>query len=246
MILKTVNLTKHFEGVRAVHEVNMEIKDGEISCVIGPNGAGKSTLFNVITGHIRAESGQVLLKGEDITQCSPHTVCQKGVGRSFQKVNVFPNFTVFENVQTAILAGRGKSLDFYRSVRKQAVEETNEILSMTGLSKHADTICSSLAHGDKKLVEFAISLAGQPFLLLLDEPTAGMSPGEATSIMSFVTKLARDKNITLLFVEHDMSIVFDFAEIIRVMHIGEMIAEGTPEDIKKNDEVQRIYLGAVE
>lgn len=246
MILKTVNLTKHFEGVKAVHEVNMEIKDGEISCIIGPNGAGKSTLFNVITGHIPTDSGQVLLKGEDITQYPPHAICRKGVGRSFQIVNIFPRFTVFENVQTAILAGSGKSLDFHRSVRKQVVEETNEILSMTGLTTHADTVCSSLAHGHKKLVEFGIALANQPSLLLLDEPTAGMSPGEGTSLMSFVTKLAREKDITLLFVEHDMRIVFDFAEIIRVMHIGEIIAEGTPEDIRKSDQVQRIYLGEAE
>lgn len=243
MILKTVGLNKYFAGIKAVHNINMEIKKGEISCIIGPNGAGKSTLFNVMTGHLRADSGQIFFEGEDITQYLPHTICRRGIGRSFQKTNIFPRFTVFENVQQAILAGGGKSLDFFHSFRRQVVHETNEILSMIGLSNQSDKICGTLALGDKKLVEFGIALANQPSLLLLDEPTAGMSPGEATSIMDTVTKLAQKNGVTLVFIEHDMKIVFDFAEKIRVMSMGKLIAEGTPQDIKKNKKVQRIYLG---
>ena len=243
MILGTESLTKDFGGIRAVNNVDLEIAKAEFSCIIGPNGAGKSTLFNLLTGHIPADSGRIVFKGEDITSLNPYTICRKGVGRSFQRVNIFPRFTVFENVQIGILCGRGKSLDFFRSVDQLVRSETNEILDAVGLLQQADRISDELAYGDKKRLEFAIALSNDPDLLLLDEPTAGMSPDEGMALMSFVKRIVEERQSTLIFVEHDMSVVFQFSDKIRVMHAGSIIGEGSPDEIRSNAEVQRIYLG---
>ncbi|MCK4826150.1 ABC transporter ATP-binding protein, partial [bacterium] len=213
------------------------------SCIIGPNGAGKSTLFNLLTGHIRADSGRAIFKGEDITDSTPYAICRKGIGRSFQRVNIFPRFTVFENVQTAVLCGRGKALNLFRSADKQMRKESTEILDAVGLLGEKDRISDELAYGNKKRLEFAIALSNQPELLLLDEPTAGMSPDEGISLMTFIRKVAEQRGLTVIFVEHDMSVVFGFATKISVMYAGRMLAEGEPEEIRTNREVQEIYLG---
>lgn len=244
MILKAERLLKSFGGLMAVANVNLEIEEGELTSIIGPNGAGKTTLFNLLTGHLRPDSGRVIYKGKDITGLPPYQICKAGIGRSFQRINIFPQLSIFDNIQTAVLSGQGKTTNLFSLAKNMVREETEEILEIVELGDKKKALLGGLlAHGDQKRLEIGIALATRPKLLLLDEPTAGMSPEETVSTTKLIERLAREQGLTIIFVEHDMSVVFAISEKIRVMHLGRIIATGKPEEVRGNDEVQQIYLG---
>ena len=243
MILKVDELTKSFGGLMAVAHISFSIQEGERSALIGPNGAGKTTLFNLLTGQLRPDGGRVYFQGEEVTGLPPHQICRKGISRSFQRVNIFPMLSVFENVQVAVLAAQRRTRKLFSAARKMAREETQMILESIDLGGEGAVISGTLSHGNQKRLELGIALAGNPRLLLLDEPTQGMSPEETTRAMALIDRVTRKRGITLLFIEHDIGAVFAIADMIRVLHMGSIIAEGKPQEIRENDEVQRIYLG---
>lgn len=243
MIFEVQRLSKAFGGLMAVHNVDLGVKQGDIHAIIGPNGAGKTTFFNLVTGYLVPTAGKVAFKDEDITSLPPYKICRKGIARSFQKVNIYPRLTAFENVQIAVLSKNGKTLKLFSPSKKMERQETEKILDSVGLLDQADLTADSLSHGDKKRVELAITLGNDPDLLLLDEPTAGMSVEETESTMLLVERLAKERNLTVLFTEHDMSVVFGISKKITVLHQGAVIAEGTHDEIRENEEVQRVYLG---
>ena len=243
MILQVDNLVKSFDGFIAVAGVSFQVEKGEICSMIGPNGAGKTTVFNMITGHLRMDKGRVVFKGMDISRLPGHKICRLGLGRSFQRINIFSSLTVFENIQAAVLTHRGKSLNFFTSVRPIFQEETEEILVSVGLQDHRDAVSGSLAYGFQKQLELGIALASNPKMLLLDEPTAGMSRQETKATIELIGKIVREKGLTLLFTEHDMSVVFSISERIMVLHQGQMIASGPPDEVRTNQDVQKIYIG---
>jgi branched-chain amino acid transport system ATP-binding protein len=243
MLLRVEKVTKSFDGFVAVHDVDLTVDKGQMACIIGPNGAGKSTLFNLITGHLVPTHGRVFFHDRDITGLPPHKICQLGMGRSFQRTNIFPRLSVFENVQVAVLSHHKKTLNLFTPARKLAQRETYALLEQVGLADEAQSISGTLAYGFQKQLELGIALASEPEILLLDEPTAGMSPQETASTIALIGKIARDRGLTLLFTEHDMDVVFSIAEKITVLHQGEVLAEGKPADVRQNPEVQRVYLG---
>ena len=243
MILRVEGLSKSFGGLMAVYNVSFSIQRGERCAIIGPNGAGKSTLFNLLTGHLHPDRGRVYFQEEEITGLPPHRICRKRISRSFQRVNIFPMLSVFENIQVALLAVQRKSKMIFSPAKKMVRQETERLLENIGLQEQREVISGTLSHGDQKRLELGIVLAGNPLLLLLDEPTQGMSPDETAATMALIDRITREREITLLFVEHDIGTVFALAEVIRVLHLGTLIAEGKPDEIRANDEVQRIYLG---
>jgi len=242
-MLRTQGLTKSFGGLVTTNNVNLEIEKGELSSIIGPNGAGKTTLFNLLTGHLRPDSGRVIFKDKDITGLPPHKICRLGVGRSFQHINIFPKLTVFDNVQAAVLARRGKCINIFSPSKNMYREETIRLLETVELDDERDLPGELLSYGDQKRLEIGIALALRPSLLLLDEPTAGMSPEETAGIAVLIESVVQQQGLTALFVEHDMSVVFGISQKIRVLHLGQIIAIGTPEEISADVQVQRIYLG---
>jgi branched-chain amino acid transport system ATP-binding protein len=243
MILEVEGLTKSFGGLMAVNKVDLQIEDRELSSIIGPNGAGKTTLFNLLSGKLRPSSGRVIFKGEEISKLSPREICLKGIGRSFQRVNIFPRLSTFDNVQIAVLSEQKKTRNLFIPVRNMVREKTKEILESVMLADKEEVLAGLLSHGDQKRLELGIALATRPKLLLLDEPTAGMSPEETKKTTELIQEIVQDQGLTLILIEHDMSVVFRISEKIRVMHMGRMIAEGKPEEVKANNEVQKIYIG---
>jgi branched-chain amino acid transport system ATP-binding protein len=241
--LQTQAITKEFGKLRAVHEVSLEIKKGDIHAIIGPNGAGKSTYFNLVTGYHRATSGKVLFKGREITHLPAHRRCTMGITRSFQITSIYPKLSVFESVLMALLSHRKATLNFFSSAKKFFNQDVWRILEDVGLGDQANVLGDSISHGDKKRLELAITLGTEPDLLLLDEPTCGMSPEETESTMGLINKLSRERGITILFTEHDMSVVFGIAKRISVLHQGTLIADGTPQEVRDSEEVQKVYLG---
>jgi branched-chain amino acid transport system ATP-binding protein len=227
----------------AVNGANLAVGKGEIVAVIGPNGAGKTTLFNLITGALKRDRGRIVFKGEEISELPPYDICKKGISRSYQIVNIFPRLTVFENVQVAVLSYQRRSFNLFRPAQSLAVKQTRSILDSMGLSGKEKSIAGSLSHGDQKILEIAIALGNEPELLILDEPTAGMSPEETQATMELVKRLGNQRGLTILFCEHDMDIVFSIAQSIMVMGHGQTIVQGTPEAIRSNKEVQEAYLG---
>jgi branched-chain amino acid transport system ATP-binding protein len=242
-ILKVEHLNKAFGGLKAACEVNYEMRAGELSAIIGPNGAGKSTLFNLLTGYHRVDSGEVLYKGRDITNWPPHKIARLGIARAFQVSNIYPALTTYENVRQAILAQQKRTLNLFTPARRLVRQETLELLEITGLSKHTNVISGNLSQGDKKRLELAIALGCKPDLLFLDEPTAGMSGEETHETMGLVERLNKEMDVTILFTEHDMSVVFGYARRLTVLHQGTIIAQGTPEEVRANETAQKIYLG---
>jgi branched-chain amino acid transport system ATP-binding protein len=242
-MLEIQGVVKSFDDFLAVNEASLRVQKGEIVAVIGPNGAGKTTLFNLITGILQRDRGQVLFKGEDISGLPPFEICQRGIGRSFQIVNVFPRLTVFENVQVAVLSHQRKSNVLFRPAKNLAVAETRSLLENVGLAGKEQDIVGSLSHGDQKILEIAIALGNEPELLILDEPTAGMSPEETLATIELIKRLARTRGLTILFCEHDMDIVFSISQSIMVMHQGQTLIQGTPEEVRNHPEVQSAYLG---
>jgi branched-chain amino acid transport system ATP-binding protein len=227
----------------AINGVSFSIPKGEICSIIGPNGAGKTTLFNLITGHLRIDEGKLIFKDQDITNRRPYQICRLGVGRSFQRTNIFPRLTVYQNIQAAVLVHQGRSFTFFRPVDSFFQKETEEILDRVGLKEYAQTVSGSLSYGFQKQLELGIALASEPELLLLDEPTAGMSTQETHQTIELIGKITREKGLTLLFTEHDMEVVFSISQRIMVLHQGRLIAGGTPEEVRRNPEVQKVYLG---
>ena len=242
-MLEVQGVVKSFDDFLAVNEASLRVPKGEIVAVIGPNGAGKTTLFNLITGILPRDRGKILFKGEEIGGLPPFEVCKRGIGRSFQIVNVFPRLTVFENVQVAVLSHQKKSNILLRPAKSQAVVETRSLLESVGLADKAREIVGSLSHGDQKVLEIAIALGNEPELLILDEPTAGMSPEETFANIELIKRLARTRGLTILFCEHDMDIVFSISRSIMVMHQGRTLIQGTPEEVRNHPEVQSAYLG---
>jgi len=242
-LLETKHLTKNFDGLCAVNNVALSIQKGELSSIIGPNGAGKTTLFNVITKIFAPTSGQIIFNGEDITKLPPYKICHKGLVRSFQITNIFPNFTVFENVQSAFLMVNKKHTRLFSNVTKMFKDETYEILSAIDLKEQASVVARNLPYGDQRKLEIGIALAFRPILLLLDEPTAGMSRLERFAMADLIQKITHERSLTVVFVEHDMDLVLSISQKLRVMHQGSIIAEGKPEEIKQNEEVRNVYLG---
>ena len=242
-MLEVQGVVKSFDDFLAVNEANLRVQRGEIVAVIGPNGAGKTTLFNLITGILPRDRGKVLFKGEDISGLPPFEICRRGISRSFQIVNVFPRLTVFENVQVAVLSHQRKSNVLLRPAQSLAVVETRRILESVGLAGKEGHIVGSLSHGDQKILEMAVALGSEPELLILDEPTAGMSPEETFANIELIKRLARTRGLTILFCEHDMDIVFSISQSIMVMHQGRTLIQGTPEEVRNHPEVQSAYLG---
>jgi branched-chain amino acid transport system ATP-binding protein len=246
VLLNVEGLSKAFGGLQAVLDVNLEIHAGEMSSIIGPNGAGKTTFFNLVTGYLPKDTGKVLFKGKDISRLSSPQICRQGIGRAFQVSSLFPHFSVFDNVQVALMVHKGKALDFFSAARRLLHEEAYKILEEVGLADQARFLSKSLAHGDQKRLDIAIALASEPELLMLDEPTAGMNPKESLKIMELVVRIAKARRMTVVFIEHDMDIVFSISDRIRVMHQGGLFAEGRPEEIRDNLQVKQIYLGESE
>ena len=242
-LLEVEGVQRSFGGFQALGGVTFRVEPGEISAVIGPNGAGKTTLFNVITGHLAPDAGRVLFAGRDITGQAPHAICRLGLARSFQRTNIFPRLTVFENVQIAIVSHERRAYGLWAPARGLTRERTTAVLEDVGLAGRAAEASGRLSYGDQKQLELGIALALEPTLLLLDEPTAGMSPQETRQSVALVERIARRRGLTVLFTEHDMDVVFSVAQRIRVLHQGAIIAEGRPEEIRGHPEVKRVYLG---
>ena len=242
-LLRVESVVKSFGGFKAVNGVNLEVGAGEIVAVIGPNGAGKTTLFNLITGHLSPDSGRIRFKGREIGGLAPHVLCRKGITRSFQVVNIFPRLTVFENVQIAVLARERKTFRIFSAVQDMAAEEVHEILRNVGLYEKRNVESDLLSHGDQKVLEIAVALSGKPELLILDEPTAGMAPEETKRCIRLIQRFSGEFGLTILFCEHDIAVVFEIAKRIMVMVRGGTVVQGSCEEVRRNREVQRAYLG---
>ena len=242
-MLRVEGIHKSFEDFKAVSGANLTVEAGQLVAVIGPNGAGKTTLFNLITGQLKPDRGRIIFNDEDISKLPPYEICRKGIARSFQIANIFPRLTVFRNVQVSVLSQQRKSVRFFRPARTLAVKETRKILDKVGLSEKADAIAGSLAHGDQRTLEIAIALGNKPGLVVLDEPTAGMSPEETAATMELIRRLADSQGLTILFCEHDMEVVFNVAQSIMVMHQGITIIQGGPDEVRNSSQVQECYLG---
>lgn len=244
-LLQLDSVNKAFGGLRVTQDLSFSVFPGEISAIIGPNGAGKTTLFNQITGHLRPDSGKILFKGQNLVGQSTQTIVKQGIGRAFQVASIFPEETVLDNVKLATLSNLDQTRKFWRPALafQKAIDTAMAILHSVGLDTQAERFAFELAHGDQKLLDIAIALALEPTLLLLDEPTAGMSPEERQRTRRMIGKIRAQYNLTLVFIEHDMDMVFDIAKIVRVLQQGALLAEGSPEEIQANREVVKAYLG---
>jgi branched-chain amino acid transport system ATP-binding protein len=242
-MLRVENLRKSFDDFKAVNGANLNVEKGQLVAVIGPNGAGKTTLFNLICGQLQPDSGKILLNNADIGKLPPHIICRKGVARSFQIANIFPRLSVFRNVQVSVLSQQKLSNKLFQPAAGLVVEETNRILESVGLLDKKMDVAGSLSHGDKRILEIAIALGNKPELLILDEPTAGMSPEETATAMALIQRLATEQGLTILFCEHDMEVVFGTAQSIMVMQQGQTIVQAEPEAVRQNRDVQQAYLG---
>jgi branched-chain amino acid transport system ATP-binding protein len=244
-LLGVERLSKSFGGFQAVRDVTFAVEPGEFSAFIGPNGAGKTTLFNLLTGHLSKSGGRVVFDGADITARPAHDIVRLGIGRAFQRASTFPALTVLENVHIAVLVHAGRHRRVGRRARADEAgrAEAREILRAVHLDRAVDAVAGSLSHGDQKLLDIAIALACRPRILLLDEPTAGMHPERRRDTMALIRDLWRDRSMTVLFIEHDMDIVFEIAGLVRVLHQGQLIAQGTPAEISSNRLVVEAYLG---
>jgi ABC-type branched-subunit amino acid transport system ATPase component/ABC-type branched-subunit amino acid transport system permease subunit len=245
-LLTVQGLSRAFGGLRAVQDVDLVVHAGDRHAIIGPNGAGKSTLFNLITGRLKPDAGRVIFARQDITGRPPHTIARAGIGRAFQITMIFPKLTVLRNLQYTMLAHRGRTVRPFGRADRMFREEAMQLLEAVGLDWYAELPAGQLSHGDQRAIEIAISLALGSRLVLLDEPTAGMSPFETEKAMELVRRVAQEKHLTLLFCEHDMEVVFGTARTVTVMHQGRVLTEGTPDEVRANSDVQKVYLGELE
>jgi branched-chain amino acid transport system ATP-binding protein len=242
-VLAIAALSKSFGGVRAVDDVSFAVAPGEFLALIGPNGAGKSTCFNMINGQLAPDSGQILFAGRNIAGLPPRSIWRLGVGRTFQIAATFGSMTVSENVQMALLLHAGEIFRFWRPAAARHRARALALLDQVGMGKVAEQACRELAYGDVKRVELAIALANEPRLLLMDEPTAGMAPGERNELIALVKRLVIERGISVLFTEHSMDVVFAFADRIVVLARGRLIADGDARSIRGDPRVQEVYLG---
>ncbi|MBT3351221.1 MAG: ABC transporter ATP-binding protein [Nitrospinaceae bacterium] len=240
-ILETRNLSKHFGGLIAVNQVSYTVEAGELRSIIGPNGAGKTTFFNMIAGDLDATEGNVFFKGEDVTALSTFERSHKGIGRTYQITNIFPKLSVLENVRIAAQS-RKTTFNLWSGVNdhKELIEKADHIIERVNLADKRQDLGGTLAHGEQRYLEIGIALATDPDMLLLDEPTAGMSPEESQQTAQFIQSLANP--LTIILVEHDMEIVMGISDKITVLHNGELLAEGTVDEVRANENVQRVYL----
>jgi branched-chain amino acid transport system ATP-binding protein len=243
-LLAAEGLGKNFGGVVAARGVTFALSAGEMLAIIGPNGAGKSTTFNMVGGQLRPDTGRVTLGGQDITGQPPREVCRLGVGRTFQVAQTFLSMTVVGNVQMALIAAEGRTRDLVARTDALFRDRAVALLDRVGMAAEAERPIGELAYGDVKRVELAIALAASPRLLLMDEPTAGMAPRERAALMTLTAGIARSEGIGVLFTEHDMDAVFAHADRILVLVRGEIIAQGTPDEVRADEEVKRVYLGS--
>jgi branched-chain amino acid transport system ATP-binding protein len=237
------SLSKAFGGVRAVNEVSFDIKRGEFLAMIGPNGAGKSTCFNMINGQLASDSGEIWFEGKRLNGLKPREIWRLGVGRTFQVAATFGSMTVVENVQMALISHEGESYRLWRPAASFHRERALELLDQVGMRDHADRPSRELAYGDVKRIEFAIALANDPRLLLMDEPTAGMAPGERNDLIALVKRLVIERGISVLFTEHSMDVVFAFADRIIVLARGRLIADGDANAVRADPKVREVYFG---
>ena len=243
-LLSVDALGKSFGGVCAVDGVSFTLAAGEMLALIGPNGAGKSTTFNLINGQLHADQGRILLKGQNLVGLSPRAICHMGVGRTFQIAETFFSLSVIENVQMALLAYTKNIFSFFKSAAAFQRSEAMTLLAQVGMEDQATRPVSDLSYGDVKRVELALALATQPSLLLMDEPTAGMAPAERRDLMTLTRKLVAERRIAVLFTEHSMDVVFGYADRVIVLAQGQLIAQGSPEEIRQDPKVQRVYFGS--
>jgi branched-chain amino acid transport system ATP-binding protein len=245
MLLQARNLQKSFGRLAVLSDVSFEVRQGELKSIIGPNGAGKTTLFNVITGRIPLDEGQILFRGQDMTGAKPFVLSRMGMARSFQINNFFPNLSTLDNIQLAIQSRLKTGTSSWRHFAKEdgVKEKSLEVMDWIGLREHRDELAINLSYGDQRKLEIGLALGTDPSLLLLDEPTSGMSRYESRSMIELIEKLS--KRVTIILIEHDIELVMKVSHSILVIHYGEKIAEGTPEEIERNEEVQRVYLGGL-
>jgi branched-chain amino acid transport system ATP-binding protein len=242
--LEVEGIGKSFGGVRALDNVSFSVAEGELLAMIGPNGAGKTTCFNMLNGQLRPDSGSIRLDGRDLIGMSPRQIWRLGVGRTFQITATFASMTVRENVQMALISHRGRLNALRPLAADLFVEDAMALLTRVGMQDQALRACAVLAYGDLKRVELAVALAHTPRLLLMDEPTAGMAPRERVALMALTSEIVRAENISVLFTEHDMDVVFANADRIIVLNRGQLVADGTPAKVRENRQVKEIYLGA--
>jgi len=243
MILRTVNLTKNFGGLMAVDHVNMEVEEGAVHSIIGPNGAGKTTFFNILTGEISPTEGEVFFREKKITGLKPHQVAQMRIGRSFQLNSLFKNLTVLENLRLAAHSQHSGHFNFLKDFRSftSPIGQARKVLEEMEMTPIAAKKAGELSHAGQRTLEVAIALAGNPLLLLLDEPTSGMSPEETIRMIRLIKKIAKQR--AMVVIEHNMKLVWSISTVITVLHQGQVIATGPPSQIEKNEEVQKAYLG---
>jgi len=245
MLFEANNLSKSFGALMAVNDISLSVQEGEVLAVIGPNGAGKTTLFNLIAGVFIPDTGIIHFRDRDVTRMGPDTLCHMGMARSFQITNIFQSLTVHENIRLAS-QGQEKKLRLFGSVAKQRqpIEEAERIMDLMGLSAHWNSLAGNLSHGEQRYLEIGIALASRPSLLLLDEPTAGMSPAETQVTIELIKGIRRQ--VTIILIEHDMGFVFEVADRLLVMNQGSMLTEGLPADVKADRRVQEAYFGSEE
>jgi len=245
-ILIVKKISKSFGGVQAVASVSFSVAAGEMLAMIGPNGAGKTTCFNMLNGQLAPDSGTIEMEGRNLLGEAPREICHRGVGRTFQVTATFGSMSVRENIQLALLAHARMLGSLFSSVEKNLPDKTDGLLAQVGMRAQADQQCAELAYGDLKRVELAMALASRPRLLLMDEPTSGMAAAERNELMQLTANLARDSGIAVLFTEHDMDVVFRYADRIMVLSEGALIAQGTPAEVRADARVRRIYLGELD
>ena len=243
-LLETVGLTKSFGGLIAVDEVNFSLQKGDLQSIIGPNGAGKSTFFRLISGEHKPSAGEITFDGKDITGLSQTAISHLGIAVAYQITNIFPMLSVFENVRVAAQS-RQTTYNFWsRAISmRDVVDQTLQILEDIGLAEFKDEIAGNLSHGDQKRLEIGIALATKPKLLLLDEPTAGLAPTETRETIELIKKIAQ--NLSIILVEHKMKVIMEVSDKITVLHYGQLLAQGSPDEIRANEDVRKVYLGGV-
>ncbi len=242
-LLRTEKLVRAYGSLLAVNGVDFTVREGELRSIIGPNGAGKTTFFRLISGEVMPTSGRIWFRDREVTRMPQHAIARLGVAKSYQITSIFPHLTVFENVRVAA-QGAGQAFDFWRRAEAlgNARKRAEEVLEIVGLARKAQLLGAQLSHGEQRHLELAIALAADPVLLLLDEPTAGMSPEETDETMVLISELRAGRTIVL--VEHKMKLVMKISDRITVLHQGQVLADGTPDEIRANETVQRTYLGA--
>jgi branched-chain amino acid transport system ATP-binding protein len=244
VVLDIRNVAKSFSGFMAVDGVSLTLSQGERRALIGPNGAGKTTLFNLLSGRLRADSGEIRYQGQPIQSLPAHEICRRGLARTFQITSIYQRLTCVQNVQVALFARSGQSRRLFRAAAATEVDAAMTVLGSVGLDQVARRESGLLSYGDQKRLELALTLAMEPQVLLLDEPTAGMESRTRHEMVDLVRRICGERNLTLLFCEHDMDAVFSIADAITVLHQGKVLAEGSPNEVRRSAEVRAIYLGS--